>query len=325
MTHSGRGIILMAVYRPNTALFARQVASIKAQTHSAWECVIGIDGEDAATRSVAETLIAKDPRFTVIEFTERRGFYRNFERLASMASKGYDWVAFADQDDYWRPEKLQRLSSVLEGSPDMMAVSGQARIVDTAGRTLGRTDRRPGRLADMIFDNALTGSFMLVRPLVLEVAIPFPCPRDVAFHDHWIGVCASALGGVRAVPEVLQDYVQHGGNVIGEARMDSTAVRWRRVEGLGVSGRLTYLARERWGWRVAMARSVLRRQAELAPAVVSDLGAVSRGTVSPRLLMLLLSGVIRRAVPPGRALSLLVGSVWWRKVEPRMEGGSAGG
>jgi hypothetical protein len=70
-----------------------------------------------------------------------------------------------------------------------------------------------------IVENQYTGGAMVFRTSVLELALPFPrlsTPSEV--HDHWIAVCGAALGQTLVVETVVQDYVQHGMNVIGEVR-----------------------------------------------------------------------------------------------------------
>ena len=50
------------------------------------------------------------PRFVVSRSPRRLGFYRNFERALSMVPRrGRNYVALADQDDHWHPDKLATL------------------------------------------------------------------------------------------------------------------------------------------------------------------------------------------------------------------------
>ena len=35
-------------------------------------------------------------------------------------------------------------------------------------------------------------------------------------HDHWLALCAVATGSYTVCDEVVQDYVQHGANLVGE-------------------------------------------------------------------------------------------------------------
>ena len=63
--------------------------------------------------------------------------------------------------------------------------------------------------------NVVTGAACLVRREVLDVALPFPAELDGSFHDHWLAVCALALGELAYVDRALVDYVQHDANVVG--------------------------------------------------------------------------------------------------------------
>ena len=53
--------------------------------------------------------MAGDPRFVVSRSPERLHFYRNFERALALAPPNADYVAMADQDDFWHPDKLETL------------------------------------------------------------------------------------------------------------------------------------------------------------------------------------------------------------------------
>src|SRR5689334_52088 len=101
--------ICMATFEPDPPLLKRQIASIKVQTHEAWTCLISDDGSSAERFELLGRLIGDDPRFTISRGEERHGFYRNFERALRMVPPEADFVALADQDDRWYPEKLAAL------------------------------------------------------------------------------------------------------------------------------------------------------------------------------------------------------------------------
>ena len=60
---------------------------------------------------------------------ERRGFYSNFERALALAPD-CDYLALSDQDDRWRPDKLERL---LAGIGNAELAYSDARIVRPDG------------------------------------------------------------------------------------------------------------------------------------------------------------------------------------------------
>ena len=80
--------IAMATYNPPIDLFARQLDSIRAQTHDNWICVISDDCSSEASLARIRDLIGQDPRFVLSRSGRRLGFYRNFERaLAARTSE----------------------------------------------------------------------------------------------------------------------------------------------------------------------------------------------------------------------------------------------
>jgi glycosyltransferase involved in cell wall biosynthesis len=304
------GSICVAVYRPDSKLLARQIASIRDQTERLWHCHVGIDGPDEGTLSLLRELVAGDERFTVHEFPENVGFYRNFERLLEVVDAATPWVALADQDDFWYPHKIENLLVALF-MKDVSLVSGQARLVYRDGLECGVTSRHSRNLAALILNNQVTGSFSVFKLSVLRSALPFPPPTDVAYHDHWLGVVAACQGQVVVVDEVLQDYVQHESNVIGEENAGSQfAKRFRSLaaRGAGFRGSIRYIRRHRWGWRVEMAALCLERMPKLDESARLTLNIFANGSISAPLVRVIVRGVLRKDVRPLRGFALLVGA-----------------
>ena len=67
-------------------LLARQLDSIRAQTHGNWVCVISDDcSTPRAVGRRSARAVAGDPRFVVSRSPDGCGFYRNFERALALA------------------------------------------------------------------------------------------------------------------------------------------------------------------------------------------------------------------------------------------------
>lgn len=293
------GAIAMAVYRPQAELIRDQLASIQAQTYSSWLCHVVIDGLDDTTASLVEDLVGSDDRFVVHHFSDNVGFYRNFERAVALAGEGAAWVALADQDDRWDPTKLARLVSALE--PGVTGAMCQARVVSSDGDDLGSTKRRLPATESLLLDNQVTGSLAVFTADVVRRALPFPAPTSSAYHDHWLGLVAVTLGRFVLVDEILQSYVQHPNNVLGEEGRDGLRVRIGRLTSHNV---LDTLAIERWGWRRTMAIELDRRFGNGAGTPAHELERTTRGLRAPRLL---LRAVRAGDLSPGRASALAAG------------------
>jgi glycosyltransferase involved in cell wall biosynthesis len=211
--------ICMATYNPPRELFYRQIESIRAQTHENWICVISDDcsGEDGLTTIRAE--VGDDPRFVVSRAPRRLGFYGNFERALAMAPRQARYIAPADQDDRWDPEKLSVLLSRI-GTAKL--IYSDARVVSRDGTVIADTywgTRRNNHsdLLSLLVANAVTGAASLLDREVLEYALPFPPAQFAHFHDHWLALVARSIGEIDFVGRPLYDYVQHGAASLGHA------------------------------------------------------------------------------------------------------------
>lgn len=220
------GAIVLAAYRPDAELFTRQLRSIRNQSERDWTCIVVADGETAEIAATMAAAVGDDDRFRLVGDGSRLGFYLNFERGLRSVPADAEWVALSDQDDFWYPEKLERLLTYLDR---YSLVSGQARLVEhPSGIVLGETERRSLGPLHTALNNQFTGSLCVLRSELLRVALPFPrASTRAAAHDHWLAVVAECDAGAVVVDEIVQDYVQHGANVFGDPSRDRGALRAR--------------------------------------------------------------------------------------------------
>ena len=214
-----RVAICMATYDPPADLLARQLDSIRAQTHQDWVCLISDDCSAPERFDALREAVGDDPRFVVSRSPRRLGFYRNFERALSMVPNGADFVAMADQDDRWYPEKLETLLAEIGGA---QLIYSDARIVTSSGELISNTywNHRRNNYSDMLsllVANSVTGAASLLRADLLEYALPFPPAQFLEYHDHWIALTALAVGEIAFTELPLYDYVQHENATLGHA------------------------------------------------------------------------------------------------------------
>jgi glycosyltransferase involved in cell wall biosynthesis len=211
--------VCMATFEPRMELFRAQVASIRSQTHRDWVCFVSDDCSSPGAFAAIERELAGDPQFHVSRSSRRLGFYLNFERALRMVPRTADYVALADQDDRWYPDKLE---SLLAEIGDAQLVYSDARVIDRDGGLISPTywsSRRNNHtdLLSLLVANSVTGAASLFRRDLLDYALPFPPPQFAHFHDHWIGLTALALGDIAFVDRPLYDYVQHRDAALGHA------------------------------------------------------------------------------------------------------------
>jgi Glycosyl transferase family 2 len=324
-TYAGSfGAVALAAYEPDEPMFARQLQSIQSQTHTEFVCLISVDGNFERVSGMVRRACGDDDRFRVLGYDSRLGFHHNFERALNEVPAEARWVALSDQDDYWYPDKLEALLPSLDHAA---LVTGQARVVSAEVSSMdmdpakGRlTDRKNVGAADLVANNQVTGSLCVFRREVLDLALPFPSLGTPSqYHDHWIGLCALAMGGTTIADSVLQDYIQHGSNVVGESQQTllgsirntfSIVSRYEGDASFRSVCRIIY--KTGLGWRELMARTLRARLASSGIAASEELSDALSAYCSPRtlrLVRLLGTGMVKKSVPPMRVLEILLGTV----------------
>jgi glycosyltransferase involved in cell wall biosynthesis len=230
--------ICMATHNPPRALLAAQLQSIRAQTHRNWVCAISDDCSSSESFATLQAETAGDLRFVLSRSPRRLGFYHNFERALTMAPAAAQFVALADQDDRWYPDKLTTLLAEIGDAP---LIYSDARIVARDGTVLSDTywSTRRNNHTDMrslLVANCVTGAASLLARELLDDALPFPPGQFAHYHDHWLALVAASLGEIRFVGRPLYDYVQHGDASLGYAAANQMRTLRQRIRELPTRG-----------------------------------------------------------------------------------------
>lgn len=211
-------VIVLAVYNPKPALFARQIASLRAQTANDWSALVLDGGSDREGQRVIAATIGADARFECLRLERNLGAPGNFA-AALAAAPPSRFIALADADDVWRPDKIARTRDALRQSGALLAYCDM-RIVRENGAVIAESfwTRRSNQwrdIAGMLIANTVTSAASVIDPSLLHVALPPPQTFAKTFHDQWLAVCALAMGEIAYVDAPLYDYVQHEGQDIG--------------------------------------------------------------------------------------------------------------
>ena len=157
---------------------------------------------------------------------ENLGAAASYGKLLRAATGRY--LMFADQDDFWRPDKIartlahmKRLEACCKESTPLL-VHTDLRVcgpeLEPVAPSLFRYQAlNPARssLRDLMIQNNVTGCTMMInRALADQVEIP---PEAIC-HDWYLAMAAAALGRVEFLDEALVDYRQHDRNVYGAIR-----------------------------------------------------------------------------------------------------------
>ena len=211
--------VLMATYN-GLAWLSEQVDSILNQ--------VGVDvklyvSDDSSVDGTSEFLkdLSVNPKVVLLPQTDRMGSAgKNFYRLVcDFDLVDFDYIAFADQDDIWRLDKLSRHIGLIQSS-HAEAVSSNVLAFWPDGSQKLIDKSQPQKPYDFLFESAGPGCTFLMTPwLVGEVKHQLTndsAARDVIMHD-WLTYAICCAHGkswiIDAVPSI--QYRQHQHNVIG--------------------------------------------------------------------------------------------------------------
>jgi glycosyltransferase involved in cell wall biosynthesis len=201
---------------------ALQLRSIVEQTIRPSEIVVCDDGSSDGTENIVMSFAKEFGEGLRFERNEKNlGPTKNFEKALTLC-RG-DIICLCDQDDVWRPNKIERIQEAFSASPEALYVFSDAEIVDENGTSVGRSlwdsvgmcaanerDSGQKQFEVMLMRNIMTGAGMALRSVLREAALPI---SSGWMHDHWL-----ASFGV-SIPEPLFQYRRHAGQVCGERKL----------------------------------------------------------------------------------------------------------
>lgn len=224
--------VLMSTYNGEKYL-GQQIDSILAQQGPfQLSLIVRDDGSSDGTRGI---LKAYASRGQIRWYTgENLGPAKSFLTLLK-DNTGYDYYSFADQDDYWYPDKLQRGIAAIGDCPSPMLYCSNSRLVDGEGAFLGRNVFKtpiPTDFRSRVCSGGVTGCTMIFNRALAELVQAKPLPEKLVMHDSYLGILAPLFGAdIHFDMEPSMDYRQHGNNVVGTnwTKLDAIKERIRTV------------------------------------------------------------------------------------------------
>lgn len=199
-----------------------QLDSLERQTHSRWTLFWRDDGSSDAALAILqrfETLAGKGRSHFVARSGKLGATHSYLTLLASAWQERFQYFAFADQDDVWFEDKIERgLAALARVPPDVPALyCGRQELVDEQLRYLGKSPAlvREAGFPTALTQNIATGCTIILNRAAVEVALSVRAPENT-LHDWWCYIAVAAAGGriISDASTVLQ-YRQHDGNLIG--------------------------------------------------------------------------------------------------------------
>ena len=120
-----------------------------------------------------------------------------------------DYIFLADQDDVWKPNKVEVCIKWLQNYD---CVVSDAEVTDSNLNPLYPSlyaimQVRHGRIYNTIWKNGYTGCCMAFRRNVLKASLPFP--KNIPMHDIWIGNVAAYKYNMKFIPDKLIMFRRH--------------------------------------------------------------------------------------------------------------------
>jgi glycosyltransferase involved in cell wall biosynthesis len=291
-----RVLILMAVYNGERFL-DEQLRSIESQSFATIDMLVSDDGSRDGSPALLELWRKRwnKGEFRIID-GPRAGFAANFRHLMLNAGDPPNYVAFADQDDIWDQDKIERQVNRLRliGSGRPALSCGRTRTMTDDGSFTGMSPRfsRPPCFRNAIVQSIAGANTMVLNDVAFRVVAETARRSPFVSHDWWSYLIVSGAGGVvDYTTEPAISYRQHEGNLVGAN--NSLRARLQRMRAALFSNRFSD-----WNSRNLQGLSICRDLlTDEAQCVISDFErSRSHPSAVVRLRTLIASGIHRQTV-----------------------------
>ncbi|MGE6230228.1 glycosyltransferase family 2 protein [Paenibacillus chitinolyticus] len=234
-------VVLLSTYNGADYLES-QLNSILAQTHSNTSILVRDDGSSDRTLRILNRYETQYDCVRLMPQEDNKGPKLSFGRLLQEGLSGSkaNYFMFADQDDIWLPDKIEKslakmkqLEKEHEQRPllihtDLKVVNEQQRELNPSFWNYQKLDPAKDSFPRLLMQNIITGCTVMINRRLAELSLPVHA--DAIMHDWWIGLAASAFGGIGYVPEPTILYRQHGKNSVGAKRFGMSYIRNKLLE-----------------------------------------------------------------------------------------------
>ncbi len=235
--------VVLPLFQPGETWLREAVDSVRAQTHRDWSLFLIDDAsDDRRTERMAGEYADADDRIRFLRTRRRLG--PGQARMFALARGEGQAIAFIDQDDRWKPRKLEAQITRLAAEPTTHAVLTGVDHIDDSGRIIGRegsggaTDSprwdsagtEASRLKRLVFlrhDGIHLVSALIRRDAFDAVGGFWPGLQSGEDSEFWVRFVGAGYRFVR-VPHALIERRVHAGNTSRSASW--RAGHWEALE-----------------------------------------------------------------------------------------------
>ena len=195
----------------------QQLLSITGQTYRNLEIIICDDHSTDRSAEIIKKISSTDSRVFANYNQKNIGVNKNFEQGFLQASG--EFIAIADQDDIWLPEKIEEQMALFTANDIVLVHSISVRF---SGETFPIKKKASSvklfagsDVKKLLLRNSVSGHNIIFRKNLLFQILPFP--KDV-YYDWWIVQTAACTGKVAGTSKVLAYQRSHSSNVTVKER-----------------------------------------------------------------------------------------------------------
>lgn len=223
----------------------KQLDSLKNQTLTPDEVLIFDDRSSDNTVAVVKGYIEKNGLNWKLSVNEENlGYKKNF--LNGLEAASGDIIFLSDQDDEWKPDKIEMMNQFMEEHPDVLALNTAVEIIDGDSMVqVVKPEKNRYNSNIAYFDHPVKKIEYLDTAYIMKHNVTPGCAicirkalRDefVSFYDFrmphdWVLNCIAAVhDGCVYWNEITIDYRVHSNNQIGVNTSVSKAINTRTRE-----------------------------------------------------------------------------------------------
>lgn len=183
-----------------------QIDSILSQTIPIYEIIIQDDYSTDSTWSIILRYKNQFPDlFNCAQNNTNIGYHNNFH-LAISKAKGH-YIAFADQDDVWRQDKLEILTKNIG---DKLLIVSNSTCINSTGDVKGKLYNKmlesDFRLEKLIWGNVVYGHSCMVSSEIKKYFNKIDC---ITAHDYSVALISASLNSIKIIDQELQKWRRH--------------------------------------------------------------------------------------------------------------------
>lgn len=204
------------------------INSILKQTYKDFVLLVRDDGSTDSTVEKLKKYSLQFPEKIKLCFdAEKLGAARSFLKLINVSSS--DYIMFCDQDDVWKPTKVEDTSNLFfemehkYGCELPLLVHTDLEVVDAELNTISYSFFEKQKLSldfkieKLIYSNSVTGCTVMINRALVNYT---DTSSDIVMHDWYLALIAAKYGNIAFLPLSTILYRQHDSNTIGAKKIN---------------------------------------------------------------------------------------------------------